>query len=162
MKKIKIGFLTTPFIILAIYAIVWGRHEFKKDRIIFSQTEIEELNAHAVTLLKHWEKQDDTYLSKGEFLDMLEEKGATRELKAFFDELIKEGRTVYTCDITVAFEVYNTQEPHIFFPENYRHYISIGKENGCPTLNGYDGHDVFKIKELKENLVYKISRHFWD
>jgi len=171
MKKTLLGCLLLSIILIVLYSIVWIVHEVRKDTIILSDQEIISLEKGLEELTKDWDNfahlltskfDNEKYLSKKEFIQLLGSLNTSEIIISFLKDIIPDDSTIEICDKTIAFEIFSSSDPYIYFPDNYRHYLSFGEEKSCPTLNSFDGHDIIKDELVGQKLRYKISRHFWD
>lgn len=170
-KKIAKGCLSIPIALIAFYSAIWIVHEMRRDTIKLNDREIMNLEKDFNQISANWDKlevqlsskfEGRRYLSKNEFLQLLKSSNISEKEVSAIKEIALDDSTIEICDKTFGFEIFSSSDPHVFFPDCYRHYVSFNPKNECPTLNSFDGHDIIKDELLGKKLRYIISRHFWD
>lgn len=171
MKKLALGCLSILTFLIVLYTTVWIVHEAKKDTIKINEQEISDLEKGFDEIVQNWEgimtllatKFDKKhYLSKNDFIQLLESSNISASKISTLKKIVLDNSTIEIYDETFGFEIYRSSDPHIFFPDCYRHYISLDSKDECPKLYSFQGHDIIKDKLLGKKLRYIISRHFWD
>lgn len=174
MKWIKTGCLTL-LSILVFFVLSWTaayiHYNSNREKIQLDEEDIVALKKCNDKLLLHWEElisvkkakfNNKSYLTRDEFFSVLDGIGDFHEVIEYLEYSIPDTESISFCgDEGLSYELYSICEVYPFFPDCYRHYVSVGKKDMCPWLISYENEIV-----LKENITgivyYTISRNYWD
>ncbi|MEY5049567.1 MAG: hypothetical protein RLZZ175_2926 [Bacteroidota bacterium] len=170
MKKFVIGCLSIPIILIVLFLTDWILHEIRKNTIRIDEQEISALDNEFVYIANNWKGvriilksqfNKENFLTKKEFVQLLKLSNIPESKYRTLIKILPDDSSIEICDESFRFELYSSSsfDPELFFPDNYRHYISLDSDKQC-----YEHlKDRRRILNnlLGKKLRYKIDIHTW-
>ncbi len=140
MKKFAIGCLSIPIILIVLFLTDWILHEIRKDTIRIDEQEISALDNEFVYIANNWKGiriilksqfNKENFLTKKEFVQLLKLSNIPESKYRTLIKILPDDSSIEICDESFRFELYSSFDPGLFFPDNYRHYISLDSDEQC-------------------------------